>query len=119
VKRVLITEDDLLVRYILVTIFEDLGWGVREAASGDEALRLLCGGVETDLLFTDIHMPGRLDGWALAEEARSLRPDLPIIYCSGYSFEAHRQVPKSMHIQKPCRATTISSALKDLGMNDR
>jgi CheY-like chemotaxis protein len=116
VKKVLVAEDDRMVREIIVMVFEDFGWSVREAVSGDEALDLLDEG-ELDLLFTDIRMPGRTSGWDLAEKARITHPHLPIVYCSGYSAEAHRLVERSVYVQKPCRTSTILRALQDLGLS--
>jgi CheY-like chemotaxis protein len=113
--RVLVVEDDPLVRDIVGMIFDDLGWQVIEATTGEEALQLLKRRAEPDLLFTDIRMPGKVDGWTLAEEARRGEPDLPVIYVSGYSDVEAREVPKSIFLQKPCRTAAIYDALRRLG----
>lgn len=81
--RILLVEDEALVRMIMAEDFRDAGYDVIECATGDEAWDLLITGVEVDLLFTDVHMPGRLDGLALAGSAREKLPDLPIIITSG------------------------------------
>lgn len=114
--RVLIVDDDPLVRETLGLIFEDLGWRVRNASSGSEARSVLLGGQKFDLLLTDIRMPGELNGWALAEEVRRGHPDLPIIYCSGYSTEPVRLVERSAYVPKPFRAEAILMALQDFGL---
>ena len=80
---ILLVEDEALVRMIMADDFRDAGYDVIECSTGDEAWELLTTGVEIDLLFTDVHMPGGLDGLALAGSAREKLPDLPIIIASG------------------------------------
>ncbi|WP_240046953.1 response regulator [Paracraurococcus ruber] len=82
--RVLVVDDDALVRASVVAMLEDLGLSVAEAASGPEALARLRAGMAADLLLTDFAMPG-MTGVQLAEAARGLRPDLPVLLASGYA----------------------------------
>jgi CheY-like chemotaxis protein len=70
-----------------------------------------------DLLFTDIRMPGRLTGWDVAEQARTLRPGLPVIYATGYSEDAPRLVPGARFFKKPYRAIAIIDAARELGVS--
>jgi CheY-like chemotaxis protein len=86
-KTVLVVEDDPDVREIAVAVLETEGYRVLEAANGDKALRLLAGApeVHVDLLFTDVVMPGRLDGIDLANEVRRLRPRLLVLYATGFA----------------------------------
>jgi len=82
---ILVVEDEELVRDFTVELLSDCGYVVLAAANGREALDLLDREKKIDLLFTDIVMPGDLDGFALAREAKRRRPLLPILYTSGYT----------------------------------
>lgn len=86
-KTILIVEDDGDVREIASTVLEAAGYRVIEAASGDEAYSLLLSdaNLRVDLLFTDVVMPGRLDGIDLANAARDLRPGLHVLYATGFA----------------------------------
>jgi CheY-like chemotaxis protein len=81
---ILVAEDDEDVRALAVGVLESLGFSVLAAADGTEALALLQGDKPIRLLFTDILMPGK-NGIEVAREARALRPELPIIFTSGYA----------------------------------
>lgn len=82
-KRVLLVEDQFLVRSMMAEALADAGFDVVEAESGDEAILLLAGPGSLELVATDIQMPGSADGNAVADEAKRLRPGLPIIYMTG------------------------------------
>ena len=75
-KTILVVEDDRDVREVALAVLEGAGYRVLEAASGDDAYQLLLAHPEMniDLLFTDVVMPGRLDGIDLANAACALRP---------------------------------------------
>jgi DNA-binding response OmpR family regulator len=80
--RVLVVEDEHVNRAIMAEALADAGFKVDEAASADEAVRLL----DIDgygLVVTDIHMPGRLDGIDLAQHLHSQHPALPIVFVTG------------------------------------
>lgn len=82
-RRVLLVEDDLMVRLITAEGLRDAGLEVAEARNADEALSYLAGGGKVDLLLTDVEMPGPLDGVQLAQRLRARQPDLPMIIVSG------------------------------------
>lgn len=82
---VLVVEDEALVRNSIVLDLKDAGFEVIAAGTGDEASFLLPKMQRIDLLLTDIRMPGRINGWVLADMARCRRPNLPIIYTSGFA----------------------------------
>lgn len=82
-KRVLLVEDEALVRLILAESLEDCGFQVVEAGTGDEAAQLIDAGDAFDLVVTDIQMPGCLDGIAVARHVRRFRADIPVIYVTG------------------------------------
>lgn len=82
--RILLVEDEPLIRLILEEELTDAGFDVHQAASGDEAASLLASeGAAFDLLITDVHMPGRNDGRAVARLLRQQAPLIPVLYTSG------------------------------------
>ena len=83
-SRVLLVEDQVLVREILAAALEDAGCQVLTAASGAEALALLGAGEAVDILVTDLSMPG-MDGASLIRAVQACRPDLPAIMLTGYA----------------------------------
>jgi signal transduction histidine kinase/CheY-like chemotaxis protein len=84
---VLVVEDEDHVRRMSAAALEDLGYRVRACASGDEALRILAQHPETELLFTDVVMPG-MNGRQLFEAAVKQRPGLKVLYTTGYTQNA-------------------------------
>ncbi len=83
---ILVVEDEPAVREIAVAILTEAGYRVLEAADGDEGLRVFgAHATEVTLLLTDVIMPGSLRGPELAERINAIRPDVQIIYMSGYS----------------------------------
>jgi CheY-like chemotaxis protein len=101
---VLVVEDDDDVRRVTVEALRELGYTVLHAMHGPEALQILALQPKVDLLFTDIVMPG-LSGRAVAEEAQAARPDLKVLYTTGYTRNAvvHNGVldPGIAFLQKP------------------
>ncbi len=81
---VLVVEDEVLIRIMLADCLRDAGYGVLQAASGDEALILLASGVPCDLVISDVCMPGKTDGLALLSQTKFDNPDLPFIVVSGH-----------------------------------
>ncbi len=82
-KRILVVEDQFLIRVMLVEGLTDAGFHVTEAQDGDTALRLLGERHVLDLLLTDIQMPGSADGNAVGAFAKASYPGLPVVYASG------------------------------------
>ena len=80
---VLVVDDDDEVREIASASIESYGYRVIEASDGRQALEILKAEPGIRLLFTDVIMPG-MDGFVLAHEAKRLRPDLKVVYTSGY-----------------------------------
>jgi signal transduction histidine kinase len=87
VETVFIVEDDPFVRSYAVMSLQSLGYRVTSAVDGNDALQKLGTDLQVDLLFTDIVMPGGINGWELAELARRARPDLRVLLTSGYALE--------------------------------
>lgn len=84
-ETILAVEDDEDVRAITVGNLRELGYIVFEAADTDAALQLLKGDAAFDLLFTDLGLPGRINGKMLADRARTLRPDLKVLITTAYA----------------------------------
>ncbi len=87
-ENVLIVEDNAMVREHARSLFESLGYGVTVASTGAEAMAILERRDDIDLLFTDIVMPGDINGRQLGERAVERWPSLRVLYTSGYSQDA-------------------------------
>lgn len=111
---VLIVDDEALVLMIAQDEFEDAGFRVLTASDGTTALALLAVNPDISLLFTDIRMPGDIDGWALARSGRQLRPDLPVIYATGFTPDAPKMVDDALFFGKPYRLGSIVEAANRL-----
>lgn len=114
-RRVLVAEDEELVRDYLVDVLENDGFEVTSATRGDTALALLKADPNAfDLLLTDQMMPG-ISGIELARSAIDLHPDLPVIICSAYSPEDIRQIAEYLGIRdilpKPVRVGALRAAV--------
>jgi CheY-like chemotaxis protein len=109
--QILFVEDDPLIREFVVEALHDEGFHVIAASNGEEALDW-CKQRIADVLVTDIQLPGRIDGWLIAERCREHDPDLPVIYATGFSPVAARPVPGSLSLQKPYHPEAIVRAVR-------
>ncbi|MCZ6859492.1 MAG: response regulator [Alphaproteobacteria bacterium] len=87
-ERILVIEDNESVREIPVTILRDQGYNVVEAGDGQEAIKHLKDGPPIDLLFTDVVLPGGMNGIEIAEQAKELKPNIKVLYTTGYADSA-------------------------------
>jgi PAS domain S-box-containing protein len=114
-ETVLVVEDDAQVRKVSVQLIRDLGYEVLEATNGAEALKQLEEADRIDLVFTDIVMPG-MTGRAMADEAIKLRPDLKIVYTTGYTRNAvvhnGKLDPGTEFLAKPYSAQALAAKLR-------
>jgi PAS domain S-box-containing protein len=117
-ETVLVVEDDQFVRSYAVNCLESLGYRVISAIDGGDALQKLSNGGEADVLFTDVVMPGGINGWELAERAMKARPDLHVLLTSGYALEtlaASGRLPAGMAIlNKPYRKADLARRLREV-----
>lgn len=113
---VLIVEDEPLVRMLAIEEFEEFGFTVHAANDAASALEMLERIEPLELLFTDIQMPGSSDGWQLGRRARELRPDIQVIYATGYGGENAEPVAGSSIVRKPYLFSDIRAALREVGM---
>jgi CheY-like chemotaxis protein len=113
---VLIVEDETLISHLVADWLNDRGFAVHEAASGDEALDYIDQGGPVDVMFTDVNLPGSINGAQLAARVRAIRPELPIVYASGRytSDEIAPLVPRSVFVPKPYNPADVCSLLRRL-----
>ena len=100
--HVLVVEDEFFIAEWVAESLSDLGFTVEIASNAREALRRLAS-ASVDVLFTDINLPGGMDGAALARQARQLLPELPVIYASARvaTLEPEARVRGAVFVRKP------------------
>jgi CheY-like chemotaxis protein len=111
---VLVVEDEVIVRMTIAEYLRDEGYDVIEAGTADEALAVLQRGTDIDLVFTDVRMPGSIDGCELARRVRARWPKLPVILTSGYSDEllTARSISEDIVVPKPYRPQAIVTTIR-------
>jgi signal transduction histidine kinase len=121
-QTILIVEDDPLVRSYVLTQIRGLGCRTLSASNGPEALVVLRGSEPIDLLFTDVIMPGSINGRELSIEALKLRPGLKVLFTSGYTENAIGHDGRLDHgvqlLKKPYRRSDLASMLRIALMNN-
>ena len=112
---VLVVEDECLLRMIAVDIIEEAGFEVLEALNADDAILLLEARRDISVVFTDIDMPGSMNGLKLAHAIRSRWPPVKIIATSGHTFIRDGDLPVgSRFFPKPYSVRQITAALQSL-----
>jgi CheY-like chemotaxis protein len=111
--RVLFVEDDALVREVVVRGLEEAGFEVLVAPSGDQALAMLEGGLDADVVFSDIVMPGKVSGIDLAGLLRERRPRLPVVLATGYT-DQRANIPGVQVLAKPYEIGQLVELLASL-----
>jgi CheY-like chemotaxis protein len=112
--RVLVVEDEFLIRMTLAEALGDEGFDVIEAATADAALPMLKADPQIRLLLTDIQLPGVLNGKSLAVKAREHLPTLPIIFMTGRPDPGDKASPLDVFISKPYTLNDICEAARRL-----
>jgi CheY-like chemotaxis protein len=117
-QTVLVVEDNPQVRKLTTVRLRNLGYRVQEAASGDHAAQLLQQDKEIEVVFTDLVMPGELDGLALARHIVATYPHIRILLTSGYAEDIlsdhHQNEPGHRILRKPYRQSDLAAALSAL-----
>ncbi len=115
-ETILVVEDDVMVRDFVVAQLHSLGYQTLAAANGSEALALVNSGAAFDLLFTDVIMPGGMNGRQLAEEIARRRPGVKVLYTSGYTENAimhhGRLDPGVALLNKPYRMADLAKKVR-------
>ncbi|MFM9847496.1 MAG: response regulator [Hyphomicrobiaceae bacterium] len=111
---VLVVEDDVLIRLSAADALRSAGFAVVEAATGDEAVAVLGSSAAVDVVFTDIQMPGSIDGLGLAQFVRQTRPDLKIVVTSGHAPEWPSRDLADVFIGKPYSLDRVVERIKGL-----
>ncbi len=113
---VLVVEDDTMVRKYVMTQIQSLGYTALEATNAAEALKIIDATEAIDLLFTDVIMPGAVNGRQLVEEALKRRPSLKVLYTSGYTENAivhHGRLDTGvLLLAKPYRKSELARMLR-------
>jgi PAS domain S-box-containing protein len=110
-RVVLVVEDDALVRMAAVDMIESLGFSAAQAGDAEEALAILRANDQIDILFTDIGLP-KMRGPELATKALALRPDLKVVFASGYGETEEAQgVSGARHLDKPYQQSQLAEVL--------
>jgi CheY-like chemotaxis protein len=111
--KVLIVEDDLIVRMVAVEYAAEAGWIILEAADADEAVRVLRENDDIAGLVTDVLMPGSMNGLELARRVRQRRPDVAVVVTSGYLNPNSHVLPEGVtFLRKPDRPEDLVRALE-------
>jgi two-component system, response regulator PdtaR len=112
---ILIVEDEFLLRLDSAETIEHAGFEVVQAANADEAIAILTGRPDIHVVFTDIQMPGSMDGLKLARFVRDRWPPIKIIATSGQVVAGEDDLPAgSLFLPKPYRGPVLVSALREL-----
>jgi CheY-like chemotaxis protein len=115
-EMILVVEDDAMVRRYVMTQIQSLGYTTLEASNASDALRIIDDVPAIDLLFTDVIMPGSMNGRQLVDEACKRRPDLKTLYTSGYTENAivhHGRLDSGvLLLAKPYRKTELARMIR-------
>ena len=111
-EAVLVIDDEPLVRMLVVDVLAEAGYAVLEADDGPSGLRHLQSSARIDLLVTDVGLPGGLNGRQVADAARELRPDLKVLFITGYVENA---VLNHGHLVPGMSVVTKPFAVEELG----
>jgi CheY-like chemotaxis protein len=110
--RLLLVEDEFLIREMVAEDLAEQGFSVCAVSNARDALSHLASAA-VDVLFTDVNLPGGMDGMALARRARDIKPDLPVVYASGHVNVVGLAacVPGSIFIAKPYLPSVVARVL--------
>ena len=115
-ETILIVDDEPTVRMLVTEVLEELGYAAIEAADGVSGLKVLQSDVRIDLLITDVGLPGGVNGRQMADAARQVRPELKVLFITGYAENAaigNGQLEPGMHVlTKPFAMEVLASRIK-------
>ena len=115
---VLVVEDEVAVRMVITEMLSDLGYTVLEAENGPSGLRIVETGIRIDLLLTDVGLPGGMNGRQLADAVRVQRPELKVLFLTGYAESAavrNSQMEHGMEIMtKPFALDALTAKIEGM-----
>jgi len=122
-KTVLIVDDEPSVRMLVTEVLEDLGYSPIEASDGPAGLRILESDATVDLLISDVGLPGGINGRQLADAARITRPELKVLFITGYAENAiigsGHLAPGMRVLTKPFVVETLANRIQDMIGDDK
>ena len=115
-RVILVVDDNPLVAMTLSDTLREAGFAVLTVHSAQEAVMLIEQARELAAVITDIRLESGTDGWQVAERARQVHPDIPVVYITGHSAHLHQEcgVPDSRMLQKPFGGRQIIDAVSAL-----
>ena len=117
-ETVLAIDDEPLVRMLIVEVLEESGYIAIEASDGPAGLKILQSDARIDLLVTDVGLPGGMNGRQVADAARETRPDLKVLFVTGYAENAAvgngLLDPGMQVIGKPFAMTALSAKVREM-----
>lgn len=112
---VLVVEDEALIRMEMVSELEDAGFKVFEAAHADAAIEILIANLNIRVMFTDVDMPGGMDGLKLAAAVRDRWPPIKIIVTSGYqTIDTKRLGVEGQFVKKPYNTRHVVQSINEM-----
>ena len=112
---VLVVEDEFLVRMNAVSLLEEAGFGVLQAGTADEAIAILEARVDIRIVFTDINMPGSMDGLRLAHAIRNRWPPIELVLTSGLMRVRNEDIPeRGLFLRKPYEPGELIRTVRSL-----
>ncbi len=117
-ETVLVVDDEPTVRMLVAEILDELGYAAIEAADGAEGLSILQSDARIDLLVSDVGLPGGMNGRQMADAARLSRPDLKVLFITGYAENAvvgNGHLDPGMHVMtKPFAMNALAARIREL-----
>jgi len=117
-ETVLVVDDEPTVRMLVTEVLEDIGYIAIEAADSAAGLRVLQSDVRVDLLITDVGLPGGMNGQQVADAGRALRPNLKVLFITGYAENAvvgnGHLGPGMQVLTKPFAMDALASRIREL-----
>jgi PAS domain S-box-containing protein len=117
-ETVLVLDDEASVRMLVTEVLEELGYAAVEAADGQSGMEILRADTRIDLLITDVGLPGGMNGRQVADAARQLRPNLKVLFITGYAenvLMGQGHLEPGMHVMaKPFAMDALAARIKDI-----
>ena len=117
-ETVLVVDDEPSVRMLVAEVLDELGYSAIEASDGISGLKVLRSDVRIDLLITDVGLPGGLNGRQMADAARTNRPDLKVLFITGYAENAaigNGHLERGMHVlTKPFAMDMLAARIRSI-----